>query len=163
MTLTTHIVIAAAAAKPLVSINPLLAFIAAVASHYLSDAIPHWDYSLSAAPSKEEETKLWARNPSLLFHDLWRVGLDLMVGTAIGALAFTPRSLEDAIPLTIAITGGILPDILQGVYFTGKASFLKPLHTFHDRIHSKIGLGPYPLLGLPLQLLIVLPLLFLLF
>ena len=45
MTLTTHGIVGAAAARAF-GWHPLAAFLAAMASHYLLDAIPHWHYHL---------------------------------------------------------------------------------------------------------------------
>lgn len=155
MTLTTHIIVATAAIKPFATLHPLLVFIIALASHYLSDAIPHWDYGLKAAPSREEEIKLWSKNHSLILSDLWRVLSDLAIGALATLAVISPDSWQEALPLMVAAIGGVLPDALQGIYYTGKVPFLEPLHDFHNRVHTKIELGPYPLLGIPLQLVIV--------
>ena len=47
MTLATHAIVGAAAAR-LFSFHPAAAFLAAFASHFLIDAIPHWDYHLKS-------------------------------------------------------------------------------------------------------------------
>ena len=77
------------------------------------------------------------------------------ITTAIPYVNARPQSLHEALPLAAAVIGGILPDFLQGVYFTKKAEFLKPLQKLHDFMHTKIKLGPYPLIGIPFQVAIL--------
>ena len=157
MTLTTHIAIAAAVTKPLASYHPIFAFLLALASHYLSDAIPHWDYNLaSVEKDKEGDMVHWTFTKKTILVDLFRTGLDGILGTSLVIFLLWPDTLKEAIYIFSLIVGGVLPDFLQGVYHTGRAEFLKPLSEFHKRIHTKIKLGPYPLIGIPLQLIILL-------
>lgn len=152
MTLATHIAIAGVAARSLVAVHPGLAVAAAIASHYLLDAIPHWDYSLrSLAP----ENRHWKFSRASLRADLGRVILDGMIGISLLILLLWPRVLTDFLIIGLLTMGAILPDLLQGIYYTKKADFLKPLQCFHDWFHSKIQLGPYPAIGVPLQLILL--------
>lgn len=45
MILTSHAIVGVAAASVFPS-HPILAFSVAIASHYIVDAIPHWEYDL---------------------------------------------------------------------------------------------------------------------
>jgi hypothetical protein len=154
MTLATHIIIASAITKPIVYSNPLLAFAIGLASHYLSDAIPHWDYRLSSLPEKEaDKDRVWNFKKSFR-KDIFRIGTDIALGLAVSLLFFNPG--EALFYFLLTALASILPDMLQGVFFTKRAGFLKPLQIFHDRMHSRIKLGPYPIIGLPFQMAIAL-------
>ena len=163
MTLTTHIIVAAAVAKPLAAYNPAFAFLAAFASHYLSDALPHWDYMLSVFKNEEDKEKIkFQFTKSSIVANALPPAVDAAIGTLIAAAIIWPDSPEKLIYLAAVVLGGTLPDILQGAYLAG-ARLLKPLQTFHDTIHTKIKLGPYPLVGIPFQILIFLTALYFLF
>lgn len=154
MTLTTHAAVAVALTKPLMQAHPLIIF--AVASHYLSDAIPHWDYSLrSANTDPDGTTKSIAMNSWIFLFDLARTAFDALLGAGIVLLVIRPRSQREFVLILLAIVGGMLSDFLQGLYLSKKAEFLKPLQTFHDWMHTKIKLRPYPAIGIPFQLAIL--------
>ena len=156
MTLTTHSIIAAAVTNPLTHAHPALVFTAAVASHYLSDAIPHWDYSLYSLQNKEHpDTRSWSNNIRLLIKDLLRIAFDACLGLIVVALLVDPHTLQEWLYVILSAIGGMLPDFLQGCYITFKLPALRPLQRIHDIMHTKIRLGPYPLIGIPFQLLIV--------
>src|SRR3989338_1430896 len=56
--LSTHILIATAAAKPFFGAHPAIILATAIVSHFLSDAIPHWDYHLATMDKKEHSGNL---------------------------------------------------------------------------------------------------------
>lgn len=158
MTLATHITIAAAVTKPLASFNPVFTFVAAVASHYLSDAIPHWDYPLlSVADNEDPEKKRWSFTKRSFLTDLSRVAFDGLLGATIVTLLIWPNTTKEVLYVLSVIIGGALPDFLEALYHTRRPElqFIKPLSRFHQKIHTKIKLGPYPLIGIPLQLIIL--------
>lgn len=157
MTLATHIVIAAAVAKPAMAIHPALGFFAALISHYLADAIPHWDYKLHSIAEKEikAENLKWDYQ-TLLTKDLRNIALDFFLGLAVAYFFLLPQSTEQIAYFLLMASGAALPDFLQGVYFTRRAEFLKPIQRLHDFMHTEIKLGPYPLIGIPFQLVIFL-------
>lgn len=158
MTLTTHIAIAAAATQPFAQSYPMLGFFAALASHYLADAVPHWDYGMHAIGRNEQKLQ-WSADQAHIFRrrvirDIGHFAVDGLLGVGITLLLTRPVSAEEWLWIIGAIAGGILPDFLQGAYLSG-AAFLRPLQRFHDRCHTKIKLGPYPLIGIPLQIIIL--------
>lgn len=156
MTLATHIVIAAAIAKPLTG-NPFIGFFIGVLSHYLSDAIPHWDYRLHSVRDKTPDTPpeaLHTWSYDTILTDIRNTAIDFSLGFGVALLFFWPVTLRDFLYVLLVAIGGVLPDFLQGVYYTRKAGFLKPLQTFHDIMHTSIKLGHYPLIGIPFQALI---------
>lgn len=158
MTLTTHSIIAAAAAKPFANSHPVFIFLAALASHYLADAIPHWDYRLHSLIEGEEglHKKDIIFTRATFWFDLMRSAADAIFGLIIVALLVWPTSLHDWLFVILSSVGGILPDFLQGLYYGLRLNILKPHQYLHDWIHAKIKLGPYPKLGIPFQLIIVL-------
>ena len=156
MTLTTHIAIAAAVTRPIAHIHPALTFVVALASHYLSDAIPHWDYELRS-PEKDELArvkKISVHHPEF-GQDFIKMSLDGTLGLALMWFIIGPVSFETTIWIGLAAVGGCLPDFLQGVYTILDLKFLAPLHRFHHLMHTKIRLGPYPKMGIPFQLVIL--------
>lgn len=156
MTLTTHIIIAAAATKPIASVHPLLIFAIAIITHYLSDAIPHWDYSLSSIDSEvRHEERAWKFGDATFLRDIRNIALDGLLGTLFIALIAQPSSPNEFFWLFLTAAGSIFPDFLQGVYYTRRADFLRIIHHFHGFMHSKISLGPYPLIGIPFQAVIL--------
>lgn len=162
MTLATHMAIAAAVTKSFAQSHPILSFFAALATHYLSDAIPHWDYRLHAMQDtrdKEKEKGLWDADDARRFRarivrDIRTIALDGFLGAGVILIIARPASMEQWLWVTTAIAGGALPDFLQGAYLAG-ARFLKPLQTLHDRMHTRIRLWDRPEIGIPSQLLIV--------
>jgi hypothetical protein len=161
MTLTTHIAIAAAVTKTFAVQNPVIGFFIAVATHYAADAIPHWDYRLHAASAfagvpKENWTADQAGTfRALIVRDIRSIALDGITGALAALIVIRPATTTQWLWLGAVIVGGCLPDLLQGLYLGG-VRFLKPLQTFHDRMHTSIRLGPYPLIGIPFQALIFL-------
>lgn len=153
MTLTTHSIIAAAVTKPFAAMSPLLIFVIAIASHYLSDAIPHWDYQLTSIEDKEDkEKRRWGSNRRMLIKDISSMALDGFLGVGIVLLVVRPVTTQQWAWVLAAIIGGSLPDFLQGLYML-KLKFLRPHQRLHDIFHTKIRLGPYPLFGISFQMI----------
>lgn len=157
MTLGVHMMIGAAVARRLASSHPLLAFAIGIATHYVSDAIPHWDYGIASFPEADQrEKRQWRFTGGAFKKDLLHIALDGALGAALVLLVARAASGAALLPLLLAACGAILPDLLQGIYFATRAPYLVPLQKFHDFCHTKIKLGPYPLIGIPLQLLVAL-------
>ncbi len=153
MTLAVHAIIGAAAAHRLGLHNPMALFLVGAATHYIADAIPHWDYGFLSFPHGEKaETRRWPFTSAAFRKDLVRIACDGALGA--GLILFVAKTLSwaSATPLLLASFGGMAPDLLQGIYFTGYAPFLAPLQRFHDFCHTEIKLGPYPAIGIPFQI-----------
>ncbi len=156
MTLTTHSIIAAAVTKPISHIHPLLIFVVAVATHYLSDAIPHWDYKITSIENIENrEHRHFGTNRNAILHDIKNFAIDGFLGLAIVAVIARPETMQQWLWVLASVVGGCLPDFLQGLYLF-KLKFLRKPQQFHDIFHTNIRLGPYALIGIPFQLVIVL-------
>ncbi len=153
MTLTTHSIIAAAVTKPLARMNPLIALIVAIATHYLSDAIPHWDYKILSIENETSENRHLGSNRKAITKDIFHFALDGFLGAAIIILITRPATLQQWLWVMAAVIGGCLPDFLQGLYVL-KLRFLRLPQKFHDMFHTNIRLGAYPLFGIPFQVII---------
>lgn len=161
MILSSHIIVAAAATAPLVitpisPANTALIFLTALASHYLLDLIPHWDYKLSSITNypKDKETVIFKKE--LLWKDLWKVSSDGLLGLVIALwilnLSF---SFEQVFLLLIIVLGAILTDILEIIYAATKKSFLASFHKFHHICHTNHRFENQPIKGILFQAAIV--------
>ena len=158
MTLATHVIIAGAVIAPIAANAPLpIVFMIGVATHYLSDAIPHYDYPLRSA--KQERAEVLhielTPTPKNITIDLLKIGLDATLGIAVTlylSQSFTPQT---ALPYLVAATGAILPDALQSVYWFWRKSPMHEIKVCHDFFHAKHRLKK-DLLGIGSQLLILL-------
>src|SRR3990167_1259005 len=90
MILATH-AIAGAALVVAIPERPILAFAAGVASHFLLDTIPHWDYELRSS-QKDENNPL--NNDIVIGSDFWfdliKIGTDTFLGLALSWFFFFP-------------------------------------------------------------------------
>jgi len=142
MTLTTHALIGAAAASLLPG-APAEAFAAGIASHFLIDAIPHWDYSLrSAVPYPDEALEVDLRWGADFFVDMRSIAVDALLGLCLVLL--TANTL--GAPVWLALIGagaGVYPDLLTFAYMKARrfAPLLgwayRPLQRFHDLVNWK--------------------------
>src|SRR4051812_36852886 len=86
MTLATHIIAGAAAAKAF-STNPVQAFFIGWISHYIMDAILHWDYLLASFESHPDaplETRVHMNRLNRAFlTDVAKVLLDVALGFGV--------------------------------------------------------------------------------
>lgn len=130
MVLTPHAVVGAGVAL-LFPNQPLVGVAAAFCSHFILDAIPHWDYKIlssSARPLSNEKFTLTRE----FYLDLVRIGTDAVIGLALSLLIFSPRTL-----VALGACAAMFPDFLQFVYARLPNSPLKYLQSFHIWIHAK--------------------------
>lgn len=156
MTLTTHAIVGASIASILPS-YPILGFAAGFASHFLLDAIPHWDYSL-ASVEKDSDNPM---NDNIVLNknfiwDLFRMSTDAALGIVFALLLF---GISNSHPIWTPIggmIGAMTPDALQFVYLKWKHEPIASLHRFHViLIHSKKRFDDHPVLGIFLQIAII--------
>lgn len=110
--------------------HPFLAFILALISHFIMDFIPHGDEHLL----KDHLTR--GQNLRRLVGAASLDGL-ILLGFIIIFLWTGP--VADKSVLIASLTGALLPDILQGLYFTTQWSWLKPFQNLHLAIHNASG------------------------
>ena len=159
MMLASHTIIGTAAAS-LVTGNPMLSFGLALASHYLSDSIPHWEYKIiskSLHPNFCEKI-LWHDKKVCL--DVLKLGTDFTLGIIISIVIFKFSLGVDWTTVTVGILGGVLPDIfLFGYSKCRKRPFIisERIHRF---FHSKNDWSEKPVRGVAVQLALVLLVIF---
>ncbi|MFH1170506.1 MAG: hypothetical protein V1704_03015 [Candidatus Vogelbacteria bacterium] len=162
MILATHAITSAALAA-LMPDQPILAFTAGVASHFLLDAIPHWDYDLRSS-RKDENNPL--NNDMIIGRDFWfdliKLGADTFLGLALGWLFFHQFFLDHGslglLTFAAGAIGGLLPDALQFAYFKLRppaGGWLTALQRFHYWIHADQAWKLKPLVGIVSQTLLV--------
>lgn len=137
MTLSTHSVVGASIAT-IARTNPVLAFFLGFGSHFVLDAIPHWDYPLS--------TK--------------NVGTDIGIGFVLVLvfflLPFQSFALLFAKSALWGAFGAVLPDLLIGFHMKFPTKLVSFLHHFHIEImHSKTRLDHRTILGPVMQVIII--------
>jgi hypothetical protein len=148
MTLATH-AIAGAAIASFIPGRPVLAFTLGFASHFVLDAIPHYDYPIysktidtngdfgtrrmSSAVLREA-----LRHRDILFRDGINFSFDASIGLLVSVLAFSYPADDVTLLITIlaGAIGGIFPDPMQ--FFSNAFPYepLKTLQRFHHWIHQ---------------------------
>jgi hypothetical protein len=134
MILTTHAIVGGAVASLFPS-HPVLVAGLAFVSHFVIDAIPHWDYplhSISVKPGADNRTLKLDR---ALVLDLTSIGFDACAGVALALWLFATPATTGVIAL--GAFAGILPDPLQFVHSLYPHQPLTSLQRFHQWIHSK--------------------------
>lgn len=149
MTLTAHAIVGAAVVAVVPS-HPLLGVSAAFASHFLLDAIPHYDYQIRSASIHPLKGAPMTFDRALLL-DFFAIGSDFALGIILGLILF-------ATPATWLLVGvgafaGQLPDALQFVYTRFKHEPLVSLQRFHKWIHTKYRMRGRFVLGIVSQVL----------
>ncbi len=154
MTLGTHFV--AGAYVGLAVHNLPLAAVLGFSSHFILDAIPHWDYSLSSEePGKNGQEKDFAMDKRFV-KDLFKLSLDIGIGVVVVAVLLWRAAPMAIIGAIVGGTFGVLPDLLQFVYFHYKWHFLRPLQWFHTSfMHAKTQLNDEIVLGVGSQVAII--------
>ncbi len=147
MTLATHAIVGASLAA-LVPDHPVTAFVMGFASHFVLDAIPHWDYKLASASIDEKnmlnnDLKL----NHLFFYDLLKICLDISLGFALVFIVFSSDKHFSGVILSGA-AGAVIPDFLQFVYFKLRKGPIVLLQRFHIWIHAGKNLNGQPIIGI---------------
>jgi hypothetical protein len=155
MTLTTHAVVGAAVASAIPN-HPILGFTLAFGSHFLLDAVPHWDYPLSShTGDNRNHMNDDMRVDKSFFRDLLKIGTDVLCGILLALLFFTAYSPHLFFIPLIGAFGAILPDALQFAYWKWRHQPLVSLQRFHLWIHAKSNFNNKPLVGVPFQMAVI--------
>jgi len=128
--------------------NPALAIPLILLSHYLEDAVPHWDAGTGLGNGSKTREKA-------IKHGI----IDLILAGIIVLVFYPPNFSLLTSPLSLitpAIWGafvGLIPDFLEAPrnFLKYEPIFLKPLNKFHHIFHHSIpraidGLAPQVLL-----------------
>ena len=151
LTLTTHAIFGAAIAA-VIPTHPYLAVSAAFVSHFLLDAIPHWDYPLRSSSMKPGVVAAMKFDGEVLA-DIFTIGADALLGLGLAVLLLA--SADDWALIACAAGAAILPDALQFAYMRFPSEPLISLQRFHCWIHASRNLKGRPLLGLTAQMALV--------
>ena len=137
MILSTHAVVGAAIAT-LLPRDPVLVFAAGVASHFVIDAIPHWDYPMRGISIGRSQVGAIRLNGAL-FRDACLIALDACAGLALAIWLFAQSAPIWII--MIAALAAMLPDPLQVVHRLYPHEPLRTLQRFHEWMHTDRKLG----------------------
>jgi hypothetical protein len=156
MILVTHAVVGGAVASLFPS-HPIIAFFAGFFSHFILDAIPHWDYKiLSSYANPDISTTSEVTKVDKYFgFDLLRIGADVLLGVLIILFVWHPTTLVQLEILALGVFGGILPDFLQFVYTRFPHQPMILVQKFHDLMHLKSKLDDKLFLGAFLQIIVM--------
>ncbi|MDA9508869.1 hypothetical protein XI09_30385 [Bradyrhizobium sp. CCBAU 11386] len=134
MILSTHAVVGGAIAS-LLSSNPILAAVTAFASHFVIDAIPHWDYPLRSIAVGKGASNRHLPFDSETLNDLAIISTDACVGFGLALWLFATETSMWAV--AVGAIAAMLPDPLQFVHSLYPRGPLNALQQFHGWIHSK--------------------------
>ncbi len=128
MFITTHAALGALIAQQIPT-HPVAAFFLGMASHFLSDIIPHGDTNLYKSYVSGKHVK----------RSIAYVVIDSII-TIFFVLSLFNVGLGDAkFSVTMGIIGGVLPDFLVAVYEVFRIRGLKWFHRLHFFFHNMIS------------------------
>ncbi len=134
MVITPHMLVGAAVGSQASSV--WLAFCFGLLSHFLIDALPHWDYI----------KRVDIGNPS----HLKKIALDFILGTLL--VLILVWSEPQKIFILIAIIAALLPDFLEVAYQNFNIKLLRSFSRFHHWVHYHKILAFWQ--GLPFTLIV---------
>jgi len=145
MILASHIIISGILASK--TQNYFLAALIGLASHYVLDAIPHWDYLSDEFEPRTKTEKGFIKRRAF-WQEMIKITADILAGFGLLVLlAFLDKDANIA-PLIISAFFGILPDAAQFLYWLTSWKFLKwnsdLQEFFHHLIRKKINPGFQP-------------------
>lgn len=156
MILTTHMVVGGALARAF-SFNPPISFAIGLASHYVFDLIPHWEYKLNSIIFKNKSVKNNLFFTKGHLSDFLKIGIDLLIGVFFVWLFFASAVRpEEFLAVWLGALGGVLPDIGQFFYLKFNNRLWHLTQKIHDFFHSGNKLFDNKRIwGLTLQLVII--------
>jgi hypothetical protein len=151
MILSTHAIVGAAIGSFLPS-HPTTAFVLGFASHFVLDAIPHWDYPIRSAAVDPKIGAPMTFDRALL-RDAVVIGSDALVGI-LGALLLFASS-DGLWSILLGAFGAMLPDPLQTLHTHFPYEPLRTLQRFHRWIHTDKRIKEDIILGVGSQIALV--------
>ncbi len=128
MFVTTHAALGALIGQQLPN-SPFAAFVLGMASHFLSDIIPHGDTHLY-----KNYIAGYKRGNSIAY-----VVIDGIVSVFFTLFLFNLGLGDAKLSVSLGIVGGMLPDLLVGVYEVFRIPGLKWFHRFHFFFHNMVS------------------------
>lgn len=155
MFITVHATAAAIIGKHIKT--PALAFLLGFISHLILDVIPHGDQHLGKKlfDWKFQEERLTKKN----FAGLAVYGIvDYIVTILMIMYVFKNLPLENESSVAWAIIGGVIPDVIVGLYMVGNFKWLRGLfkaHMFNHHLILKKMKNDIPLwIGMVMQIIL---------
>ena len=123
--------------------NPLLYVPLVLASHYLEDAIPHWDCGTGLGDNSKTKT-------TAILQELFELGLSIIFIFVITKNLDPSKTLD----IYIASCISLVPDFLEAPanFLNWNPKVLKVLNDFHDKFHTDVTEIK---MGLTLQLVLI--------
>ena len=149
MLATSHLLAGAAVGTAIG--NPLLAFILGYISHFLLDALPHFD------PGLYRKRKADGSLPEEFARFEYPIAaIDVLLGVFLTMYFWHLHAESSA--LLFGALGGLLPDLFDNVPFWNKQvwkiNFLHSMAKLHQTIHFPVLPRNLILVGIPVQLLV---------
>lgn len=126
MFLATHATVGALIGRA--APDPISAFLLAFASHFLMDMIPHGDSHVYDDYTKGKRVRM----------ALSYTMIDAVVTAYLIIAISHARLFDNGFTVAAGIIGGLLPDLLIGVFEVTKVKMLEPFHRFHFYMHNLI-------------------------
>jgi len=120
--------------------KPLVGFTIGFLSHFVLDAIPHWDYFHSLESIKSDGVDPMKDDMVLdrrFLRDILKISADGMVGLILSYLLLGVYMKNSLLIIMCGAVGGMTPDALQFVYMKWKHEPLVSLRKFHLWIHAE--------------------------
>ncbi|MCX6731677.1 MAG: hypothetical protein NTX55_01680 [Candidatus Parcubacteria bacterium] len=151
MILTTHAVVGGAIMK-LMPHHPVTGLFLAFASHFVLDALPHWNYHLdSYAYNEKEPLKSVLYFNKKFLADLVKIGLDGTFGLILSVIMF-----RSSFPwVALGAISAMFPDFLQFLYLQTRREPFLSLQRFHLWIHTKHEIKKINFAGIISQIAII--------
>jgi len=153
LTLTTHAIVGGAIAS-LMPAHPWLGLSLAFASHFLLDALPHWDYPIRSS-SINPDIAARMKYDGALIADLLTIGFDAALGIVVAVTLFKAQTPTSYLLALGGACAGIFPDALQFAYMPFPHQPLTSIQRFHEWIHTTHRMSKRPLLGITSQIALV--------
>jgi len=134
--------------------NPLLAFFVGLASHFVLDAIPHWEYEIKSIGSESGSSEGILKLSRNSIRDFIFVLLDFSFGFLLAALIFG-RGDYSSLSIFWGVIGGVFPDGLLFLSYVWRTKILTALRKFHLFVHSRVNWKSRPVLGTLSQIIVV--------
>ncbi|MFA5021728.1 MAG: hypothetical protein WC508_01435 [Patescibacteria group bacterium] len=134
--------------------NIWLAFILGFVFHFILDLIPHGDADLL---TKQSEKYAFGQKTVDLLKKI--TAIDALVMISLLAVFYWQGLITQPLPVLAGVTGSILPDFIQGLYFLTKHPWLKKYFIFHSDIHfvsKKLLVSFWPGIGIQIVTLTIL-------
>lgn len=147
MILSTHAVVGSSISHAF-SLNPVGSFAVGFISHFVLDAIPHWDYPTYFFNGTKGKT---ISKCKIFIIDGIKIILDIAGGTVIPTILFYQGDGNFA--FICGALGGMAPDFFHILYRLFPHKLISKINDFHHFCHTRIKLKDWHIAGPALQIL----------